>query len=324
MPRLRLHGSPSVPRGLFVGVGRPPAPDGPLLDLRGEEERAEQEVTPIAAPAAVHVWTGAEDLPGFVPARAPLEAALAGKPMPPEEVRRRSEGWKAEPGMNPGWKIVSTPNVVVHGDVVEEGLMAAGVYAEELHVLLRAALGGPDARFKIRIFQEKGDFRRFSARLGASNAESLYDPRSGEAVFWFGQYSTPELFQRAFAHEFTHAFVDLARGRTEPLWLMEGLAEWFSNLDWRGDILVPDQRNPIALFVLGSEPLIPLGKLLRAGREEIYGRLFPEYYAQAWSLVDYLFARVPGAIEELLAGGRLDAELHEEPWKEYVRETMLG
>jgi hypothetical protein len=277
-----------------------------------------------AAPV-VHVWTGAEDLPGFIiSARKPLEAVLAGRPMPQEEVRRRAEGWVIEPMTNPGWKILTTPNAVVRGDVADEGLSAAGVYTEELQVLLRGALGGRDARFKVRIFENQKEYHRFATRLGASNAESLYDPISAEAVFWFGQYATPELFQRAFAHEFTHAYVDLAQRRTSPLWLMEGLAEWFSNLDWRGDILVPGQMNPLAVFVLGSRPLMPLRDLFGAARELMYGPEFGHYYAQAWSFVDYLFARVPGGVGELLEGAQLVPEDHQAPWEEYVREFMLG
>lgn len=275
-----------------------------------------------------HVWTGDEDLPKIVRVRAP-EFMLGANPMPPEVIRNRSKGIRTKKLRDPGWKMIHNSNAVVRGDIAPEDLKATAVYSTELFVMLRSYLGGGDwsGLFSSRLFREGADFRQAAGRAGAANAESYYDPRSAEIVMWFGLYPTPLLYQRAFAHEFAHAYIDLVLGRTSPLWLMEGLAEWFSNLDWRGHIFVPGQANGRALLLLDrseQEDGLLLEKLVSMPREEMYGPNFGIYYAQAWSVVDWLMVhRSARAVQDLIHGdlGDLARELvpHEAQWRDHVR-----
>src|SRR5437867_12236346 len=104
---------------------------------------------------AIHIWTSPDGLPDFQPARVPA-LVLAGRPVPEEIIRERSKDWRARPLTERlGWRILETPSGVIRGDVPEEGLARSGVYLEELHVLLRAALGGErEARFSVELHQE--------------------------------------------------------------------------------------------------------------------------------------------------------------------------
>ncbi len=275
-----------------------------------------------------HVWTGDEDLPEIVRVRAP-EFSLGANPMPPEVIKNRSKGIRAKKLPDPGWKMIRNSTAVVRGDIAPEDLKATAVYSTELFVMLRSYLGGGDwsGLFSSRLFREGGDFRQTAARAGAANAESYYDPRSAEIVMWFGLYPTPLLYQRAFAHEFAHAYIDRVLDRTSPLWLMEGLAEWFSNLDWRGHIFVPGQMNNLALQQLArseEQDGLMLGKLISMPRDEMYGPNFATYYAQAWSVVDWLMVhRSARAVQDLVQGDLQDLARnlipHEAQWRAHVR-----
>ena len=143
-------------------------------------------------------------------------------------------------------------------------------------------------------------------------------------ALWFTGYPTPGLFQRSFAHEFVHAWIDRVWNKTSPLWLMEGLAEWFSNLDWRGDIFVPGQMNRHALATLAfNQDLITLKGLIELPREAMYGFHFAAYYALAWSVVDYIMTRLPYRAIQGVMEDPSSILPHEEEWKAHVR-MMLG
>lgn len=276
----------------------------------------------------VHGWDGPYDIPRLVQAREPARAlAVAGSIMPPDEIRRRSTDWRHRPLETPEWQLLETPNADVRGDVPLEALRSVGAYAEELNVVLRLAIGGVQSRsrFLFRIFNKQQDFRKFATLSQAANAESLYDPRSFEAVLWFGTYASPELFQRGFAHEFTHAFMDLVWKRTDPLWFAEGMAEYFSDLEWKNGTLVPGQINPVAINLLKAEPWAPLGELFRFGRDVLYSVRFPYLYAQSWSVIHFMFAKMPEVVVKILEHGGAgvpNPEAIEPEWQTYVEELL--
>jgi hypothetical protein len=277
-------------------------------------------------PPAVHVWTGDEAVPEFTPLEV-LEPALAGAPMPPDVVRARSKGMRTRKLETPGWNMVRGAVAVVRGDIDPDGMKAAAVYAAEMNVMLRSFVGGggdPDVLYSVRLFRESRDFRRMASLAGAAEAESYYDPRSAELALWFGGYATPALFQRAFAHEFVHAWVDRIWNKRSPLWLMEGVAEWFSNLDWRGDILVPGQMNRHSLALLAfSQDMITLKALLELPRNAMYGINFGPYYALSWSVVDYIMTRLPHRAIQGVMEDPKSILPHEAEWRAHMR-MMLG
>jgi tetratricopeptide (TPR) repeat protein len=100
---------------------------------------------------------------------------------------------------------------------------------------------------------------------------------------------------RAARHEAVH----MALHRTEvaaPRWLEEGLAEYYSTLEWRGT--KAEVGRPIASHValLESEAWIDGVDLLAAGRQTDFGRDLRRvvvYYAQCWALVHMLKSREP-------------------------------
>lgn len=91
-------------------------------------------------------------------------------------------------------------------------------------------------------------------------------------------------------HEYTHLVLKPA-GRWLPIWLNEGLAEFFQNTDIHDKDVVLGQPSRDDLLYLQQKSLIPLPVLFRVDHsspyyhEEEKGSVF---YAEAWALTHYL------------------------------------
>ncbi len=243
-------------------------------------------------------------------------------PLSARSVRERSKGWEWKPLETPGWKILMAEHAVVRGDAPLETLRAAGVYLEAFRELLSTSLGG-DAEgimFSARIFGDRREFTAYASILGAPSAESLYDPRSQEIVACHDPAKGSAWLQRTLAHEFTHAYMDRVWKRTDPLWLCEGLAEYFANHEVADGRLVPGRVDRRALLLLSLEEPTPLRRFLRLRRDEMYGPAFPLHYAQAWSLAHHLMSRRDGTMDLLLRGEPpTDLDALERGWREHLK-----
>lgn len=243
-------------------------------------------------------------------------------PLSAKAVRERSKAWEWKPLEAAGWKILMAKHAVIRGDAPLDTLRTSGAYLEAFRDMLIAGLGG-DAdgiMFSARVFADPREFRAYASILGAPNAESLYDPRTQEVVICHEPAKGAGWLRRTLAHEFTHAYMDRVWRRTEPLWLCEGLAEYFSNFDVQDGRLVPGRVDRRAVLLLSLEEPLPLARFLRLRRDEMYGPSFPAHYAQAWSLAHHLMNREDGLIDLLLRGEPLkDLERLEEDWKKHLR-----
>src|SRR5205823_4332438 len=238
-------------------------------------------------------------------------------------VRDVSGGWEWKNLETPGWKLLMTPSFVVRGDVPIEHLRTVGAYLEEFLRMAKAALGGDSSglMFSARVFASAREFRRYAVRSGASNAESFYDPRSAELVLCLEGSPGPAWLQKTLAHEFAHEYMDRVWKRTEPLWFAEGVAEYFANFRVRDGRAQPGAVDRRGLLLLQVDEPMPLAKFLKLDRDEMYGVLFARHYAQAWSLVHYLFAREDGTIDLLLRGAApANVEQLEKGWRKHLEE----
>lgn len=264
----------------------------------------------IILPGGVHVWNP--------------EPAYLGA-VPDDIIESKSAGYTLHlMESDPGWKRLVTDKMIVMGDVPDQALKVLAVTAEKLNEMLQKEIGGPEQLYiyKIRIFDKRYDFCRYATRCGASNALSLYDPRSMEMALHFGPNADQEEFEQTFAHEFTHAYMDRIYRVTEPLWFAEGMAEYFSLVKWTNRGYKPTGKNWKAAMHLDVDNLIPLSDILRATRNDIYGHNFPLYYAQAWGLVHFLLKKHPEVIEGLLNRKSIDISLLSDEYSAYVRKLM--
>lgn len=91
-------------------------------------------------------------------------------------------------------------------------------------------------------------------------------------------------------HEYTHLLSSRA-AEWLPLWLNEGLAEFYQNTEIRDNNVVLGEPSPGNLFLLNHERLLPLATLFTVDQrspyyhEEHKGSIF---YAESWALTHYL------------------------------------
>jgi hypothetical protein len=236
-------------------------------------------------------------------------------------VREASRGWEWKNLETPGWKLLMTPSFVVRGDVPVDDLRTVGAHLEEFLRMAKAALGGDCSglMFSARVFASSREFRRYAVRSGAANAESFYDPRSAELVLCLEGSPGPSWLRKTLAHEFGHEYMDRVWKRTDPLWFAEGVAEYFANFTVSEGRARPGALDRRGLLLLQFEEPMPLAKFFALGRDEMYGVQFARHYAQAWSLVHYLFARNDGTVDLLLRGAAPpDVEELERGWRKHL------
>lgn len=123
-------------------------------------------------------------------------------------------------------------------------------------------------------------------------------------------------------HEYTHYMLRKA-GAWLPLWLNEGLAQFYENTDIDDKTVWLGQANAAELRLLGRSDLLPIETLLTVDGTSPYyhdGQKGSEFYAQAWALTHFLIVsdRVQGThcmhdyAERLAHGEDAVSAAHEE------------
>jgi Tfp pilus assembly protein PilF len=116
-------------------------------------------------------------------------------------------------------------------------------------------------------------------------------------------------------HEYTHALMNI-NSRDMPLWLNEGIAEFFGNSAIHEDYVEIGKIAPYHLQVLQQNKLIPIPTLLQADHTSPYyneNNRASVFYAESWAIVHYLLmdpdARKRNLLHDFLAaydaGGNL-------------------
>jgi len=91
-------------------------------------------------------------------------------------------------------------------------------------------------------------------------------------------------------HEYTHLFLRQANDRM-PLWLNEGLAEFYGTTEIYGQEVLLGEPNQKHLMLLRQEKLLPLSTLFTVDKESPYyleEKKGSIYYAECWALTHYL------------------------------------
>ncbi len=91
-------------------------------------------------------------------------------------------------------------------------------------------------------------------------------------------------------HEYTHAIMNL-NFRELPVWLSEGLAEFYGNSVIQDKDVEIGKPSPYHLQELQTERLIPINELLMADRTSPYyneANHATMFYAESWAIVHYL------------------------------------
>ena len=223
-------------------------------------------------------------------------------------IRERAGKWELKRMEVPRWRLMKTDNFAIRSDALLRELRYAGVYLEEGLKVLKRILGGKaeDIRFSIRIFRWVDAFRVYASCVGVPEADSFYNPRTFEVVVYRGKEDNRSRFSQALLHELVHIYMHCVFGITEPLWLAEGLAEYFSRHDTstgRLRVGLVDKETVALLKKSWKEGnWVPESALVALPRAEFYGERRDLAYPQSWLLVHFLMNYGEDVHDDMIRG----------------------
>jgi hypothetical protein len=194
------------------------------------------------------------------------------------------------------WREFKSQHFALRTDADTDDAHASLADCETMYGALRAILFSDDRGatkpVQVYLFAHASDLRRYIP----AGADAVFisdvpgDPESGPTMLL--ETSFNDVSRRMFLHEMTHAFVWRSFSRV-PLWLNEGLAEYFQTLRIESGRVVLGE--PISSFGISANQMPALNALLAADPAVFYaGRaehsvegLYQQtaYYTAAWYLV---------------------------------------
>jgi tetratricopeptide (TPR) repeat protein len=227
----------------------------------------------------------------------------------------------------PAWSELSSAHLVLKTDVdpASARRMLTGfeaVYGALSHALPRG-LGAaasearepsagrsraPDEEVEVVVFDRREDYaslsypERWSAGISTAKLDADFEPHPVAVLHDDPVLGAPVVF----AHELTHRFLH-ERFPPLPLWIEEGLSQYYATVRVEGDRIVIGDLLPAAYDVLSDAP--PLQDLLAWDPRGVpEGAQRERLYAGAWRLCHLLLSRVPtrfsAFLDDLARGAR--------------------
>lgn len=210
------------------------------------------------------------------------------------------------------WCELRTPNFVVSGDAPREELRLTiddlESFRSAVGTLFRALPAEATIPTSVVVFKDSQQFARFLPRdehgRPVSNIGGFFLPGPDTDFIVFGAGGR-KFDRRIVLHEYAHRVLHRSI-RSLPLWLNEGLAEFYSTFE-HDSALAPAivGRPPTDLLsVLHSSEFVPLYKIVDSKllidilADGDRARVF---YAESWALVHYLLIGRPGASNQQMA-----------------------
>ena len=198
----------------------------------------------------------------------------------------------AQPGE---WKRVASPHFEVYSQSGTAGARAALAWFEQLRAFFDAngLTGGGDLNLD----------KRPGVRVIGFSSQPAYDSfrlRGTADAYYVGTEARdyivmPSLKREAFgmaSHEYAHLVLH-STGRRLPMWLSEGLAEFFSTLQRVDENWVVGGELPMRMATLRHRRWLPLRELLDETSRAAQGRSREEaalFYAESWAITTLLIS----------------------------------
>ena len=197
------------------------------------------------------------------------------------------------------WVSVSTRNFLVEGGVAGSELRRVAARLEEYRAAFERLLSGEhfDAGVPtaVIIFPDDAAYSPFKPRLGgqvARNVAGYFQPGTDINYITFARDGDLGRDHSTLLHEYTHLLVN-NHFRAAPLWLKEGLAEFYSTARLSADgrrltLGEAPERRPRELRRRELLPLSILFALDQSSPTYTDPAQRGLFYAQSWALVHYL------------------------------------
>jgi hypothetical protein len=206
------------------------------------------------------------------------------------------------------WRRIDTPNFIVVGDVSARELRATATKFEGFHEALRRVLPSSTTSSPVPtvviVFPNNAAFTPFKPQYNGKPREDIAGyAAAGLDVNYIAMLSSEDYGDRVIFHEYTHMIVANAVARV-PVWLNEGLAEFYSSFALMDGGKRAQIGRPIVehLRLLNGSLRVPLADLLKVERgSPLYneGNRVSDFYAESWALTHMLLNGQPSRINEL-------------------------
>lgn len=197
------------------------------------------------------------------------------------------------------WRSIRTNNLFLVGNAEEEDLRQVAVWLEFFH----SAFGQLTSRLTLDssvpttviVFKDDASFLPFKPLYQGRPANVAGYFQSGQDMNYIamsmerGEAGDRGPFSTAF-HEYVHLHL-LSNFSSVPLWLNEGLAEFYGSISHANGEAVLGATFPHYVRLLRSEQLLPLSTLFSVGGDSAHYNEQDKsglFYAQSWGLVHYL------------------------------------
>ncbi|MFT7665497.1 MAG: tetratricopeptide (TPR) repeat protein, partial [Planctomycetota bacterium] len=229
----------------------------------------------------------------FEEARQRIDAGLLLEPGNSELAELRIQVAKASQG--PSWKRVydvSGKHTHTFSDLNAKIARVVSRAAEDAYAHYAQVFGKPatdDDLLKLYLFSGQSSYSAYIEGVeddSAENTAGIYSPRLKQICIW--NLASPEELLNVVRHETMHAYMDRALGMN-PIWLGEGLAEYFAAAKPEGKkwIAGSPAAEHLALFKQAGLKKVTVEQLLYFDNADFMLNAFYTY-PMAWAFVDFL------------------------------------
>jgi tetratricopeptide (TPR) repeat protein len=188
------------------------------------------------------------------------------------------------------WVRIATPRFDV---ISSAGERRTREMARDLETLAAAIGSGPPASKKTRVFiflrrPEAQPYFDILLHREKSGVSGLFIAQGSNTAMLIDESHGP-LRDRTPYHELVHYLLGTTTPRP-PLWLEEGLAEYYSSAEVHGGIIRVGNRIFEHMEMLQRRTPIPLETLFTTDRESDIS-VTTLFYAEAWAVVDWMIVR---------------------------------
>ena len=208
------------------------------------------------------------------------------------------------------WRKYESANFIVYSDypekTVQQKVRQFELFKKSVHQLLNISEDIDTVPFEVYLFKRKRTLRKFTA---SNNISGFYRDRLGHPLMVVG----PESKNATFFHEYVHFLTYRLGNFVYPRWYSEGIAEFYSTLQFRDDRVliggVPWGRRDW----LVHEDMLPLNSLLEPGERFKSSRFTARFYATAWLLA-----------HRMMLGAANGMQDYSQPFKQYLLRYTKG
>lgn len=218
---------------------------------------------------------------------------------------------------------IETKYYVIHTDIAPQDRLEVELrvtrMAEEYHNRTRDFAGEIKEKLPFYLFQHMRDYRDAGGMPGSAGVYT------GERLMAVAGEKLGVGTWHAVQHEGFHQFAHSVIGGDLPIWVNEGLAEYFGEAIFTGDSFVsgviPHFRMVRVRQMIQKKRYQPIDKMMLMSHEEWNAALAISNYDQAWSMVHFLAHAENGKYQAVFAEfirqiGR------NRPWKDAWKSTF--